>query len=108
MAADVGLFLREHKLSKVHLMGHSMSVSSQSLAFVLTGESAQTLHQNQLTLSHRGGKVVMTVALHEELNKTVSSLISVDMAPSEGRISPESVRFAQCTDCARYKARRVC
>jgi pimeloyl-ACP methyl ester carboxylesterase len=27
MASDVGLFLREHKLSKVHLMGHSMSVA---------------------------------------------------------------------------------
>lgn len=33
----------------------------------------------------------MTVALHEGLNKPISSLISVDMAPSEGRISPESV-----------------
>jgi hypothetical protein len=39
----------------------------------------------------------MTVALHDGLNKTVSSLISVDMAPSEGRISPESVRLV----CAR-------
>jgi hypothetical protein len=39
----------------------------------------------------------MTVALHDGLNKTVSSLISVDMAPSEGRISPESVHLV----CAR-------
>lgn len=31
----------------------------------------------------------MTVALHPELNKSLKSLISVDMAPSEGKISPE-------------------
>lgn len=39
----------------------------------------------------RGGKVVMTTALHSDLNDRLKSLIVVDMAPAIGKISPEYV-----------------
>jgi hypothetical protein len=39
----------------------------------------------------RGGKAVMALALNEELNKPLRSLISVDMSPAKGKISPEYV-----------------
>lgn len=61
MADDVKTFLQEQKLSNVALVGHSM-----------------------------GGKVAMTVALDPALPKnTLSHLVSVDMSPAEGAISPE-------------------
>jgi hypothetical protein len=37
----------------------------------------------------RGGKSVMAFALNEELNGPLRSLVSVDMSPAKGRISPE-------------------
>lgn len=64
MASDISAFFSEHNLgqdsSSVHLMGHSM-----------------------------GGKAVMATALHPELHKPLKSLISVDMSPAIGKISPE-------------------
>lgn len=97
MAADVGEFLRQHKLTKVHLMGHSMCVPRSVTSDVLralysrAADPAQKADRRVLRSVGRGGKVVMTVALHSALNAPVKSLISVDMAPSEGRISPEYV-----------------
>jgi pimeloyl-ACP methyl ester carboxylesterase len=66
MASDISAFFSEHNLSSsssspsIHLMGHSM-----------------------------GGKAVMTTALHPSLNTPLKSLISVDMSPAVGKISPE-------------------
>ena len=37
----------------------------------------------------RGGKAVMAYALNPELNKPLRTLISVDMSPAVGKISPE-------------------
>lgn len=37
----------------------------------------------------RGGKAVMAYALNSDLNKPLRSLVSVDMSPAVGRISPE-------------------
>ncbi|KAJ6536719.1 Alpha/Beta hydrolase protein [Mycena vulgaris] len=61
MAADVIHFIREHSLSDVALIGHSM-----------------------------GGKVAMTVALDSTLPaSTLSNLVVVDIAPSKGELSNE-------------------
>lgn len=61
MADDVKSFLQEQQLSNVTLVGHSM-----------------------------GGKVVMALALDPSLpESTLSHLVSVDMSPAEGAISPE-------------------
>lgn len=61
MATDVKSFLQQKNLTNVTLVGHSM-----------------------------GGKVVMALALDPSLpENTVSHLISVDMSPAEGAISPE-------------------
>ncbi|KAJ6560266.1 alpha beta-hydrolase [Mycena capillaripes] len=61
MAADVIHFIRQHSLSDVSLIGHSM-----------------------------GGKVAMTVALESSLPaSTLSNLIVVDIAPSRGELSKE-------------------
>ncbi|KAL7417128.1 Alpha/Beta hydrolase protein [Mrakia frigida] len=66
MASDVSHFFKTHDLTskQVHLMGHSM-----------------------------GGKVVMATALHPLLNGPIKSLISVDMAPAVGKISPEFASY---------------
>lgn len=83
MAADIHQFFVSHKLtSGVNLLGHSM-----------------------------GGKAVMALALNSDLNRPLRSLISVDMSPARGKISPEwvllkptagatdaSERFASYTD----------
>lgn len=37
----------------------------------------------------RGGKAVMAFALNPDFNQNLRSLISVDMSPAIGRISPE-------------------
>ncbi|KAL0253786.1 hypothetical protein I308_101162 [Cryptococcus tetragattii IND107] len=67
MAADIHQFFVSHKLtSGVNLLGHSM-----------------------------GGKAVMALALNSDLNRPLRSLISVDMSPARGKISPE---FASYTD----------
>ncbi|KAJ7755858.1 Alpha/Beta hydrolase protein [Mycena metata] len=61
MAADVIHFIRQHSLSDVSLLGHSM-----------------------------GGKVAMTVALDSSLPPfTLSKLIVVDIAPARGKLSDE-------------------
>ncbi|WFD27787.1 ribonuclease III [Malassezia nana] len=68
MADDVKAFLQEQKLSNVALVGHSM-----------------------------GGKVAMTVALDPSLpENTLSHLVSVDMSPAEGAISPEFMEYIRC------------
>ncbi|CED84045.1 Predicted alpha/beta hydrolase [Phaffia rhodozyma] len=66
MASDVYNFFEQQSFrdKNVHLMGHSM-----------------------------GGKVVMTTALHPRLNRHLKSLISVDMAPAIGKISPEFSKY---------------
>ncbi|GFZ42772.1 hypothetical protein JCM24511_00490 [Saitozyma sp. JCM 24511] len=66
MASDISHFLKKHDLKNVNLLGHSM-----------------------------GGKAVMAFALNEEYNKSLRTLISVDMSPAKGKISPE---FAAYTD----------
>ncbi|KAJ7682104.1 alpha/beta-hydrolase [Mycena polygramma] len=64
MAADVVHFIRQHSLSDVSLVGHSM-----------------------------GGKVAMTVALDASLPaSTLSKLIVVDIAPARGKLSEEFTR----------------
>lgn len=68
MAGDIRKFISDKQPSRVALIGHSM-----------------------------GGKAVMSVALDPELQKdTLSHLVSVDMSPAEGRISPEFMKYAQC------------
>ncbi|KAJ9099782.1 hypothetical protein QFC21_003780 [Naganishia friedmannii] len=70
MAADIARFMRDHGLAqeggKVNLMGHSM-----------------------------GGKAVMAFALNSAYNGCLHTLISADMAPSIGKISPEFASYAQ-------------
>ncbi|WWC87671.1 uncharacterized protein L201_002562 [Kwoniella dendrophila CBS 6074] len=67
MAEDLAHFFKKQNLiSGVNLMGHSM-----------------------------GGKAVMAFALNEKLNSPLRSLISVDMSPAIGKISPE---FSAYTD----------
>jgi len=39
----------------------------------------------------RGGKAVMAYALNQELRTPLRSLVSVDMSPAVGKISPEYV-----------------
>ncbi|KAJ6615615.1 Alpha/Beta hydrolase protein [Mycena sp. CBHHK59/15] len=61
MAADVIHFIRQHSLSDVSLIGHSM-----------------------------GGKVAMTVALDSSVStSTLSRLVVVDIAPARGQLSDE-------------------
>lgn len=62
MAADIAQFLRKNGLdhSGLNLLGHSM-----------------------------GGKAAMAFALDDKLNKPLRTLVSVDMSPSKGTVSPE-------------------
>lgn len=56
MAEDISLFFRTHRLDKkhsVHLVGHSM-----------------------------GAKTVMALALNDELNAPLRSLVPIDMSPN--------------------------
>lgn len=72
MAADIHQFFVSHKLtSGVNLLGHSM-----------------------------GGKAVMALALNSDLNRPLRSLISVDMSPARGKISPEWVLLKPTADAA--------
>ncbi|WVQ73730.1 hypothetical protein IAR50_003310 [Cryptococcus sp. DSM 104548] len=67
MAADIHHFFQARKLtSGVNLLGHSM-----------------------------GGKAVMAVALNKELNGALRTLISVDMSPAKGKITPEFASYTQ-------------
>ncbi|WFC95381.1 methionyl aminopeptidase [Malassezia brasiliensis] len=67
MAADVKRFFADHKLKNHTLIGHSL-----------------------------GGKVAMAMALDPSLpSGTLSHLVSVDMSPAEGPISPEFMRYAR-------------
>lgn len=67
MAADVKGFLQDHQLEKVTLIGHSM-----------------------------GGKVSMALALDPERpSNLLAQLVSVDMAPAFGTISPEFMTYAK-------------
>lgn len=68
MASDVRKFFDDKNLSDMTLIGHSM-----------------------------GGKVVMAMALDPNLpDHMLSHLISVDMSPAEGPISPEFMEYARC------------
>ncbi|GMK59757.1 hypothetical protein CspeluHIS016_0803630 [Cutaneotrichosporon spelunceum] len=60
LAVDVAHFLAQHGLEDVNLLGHSM-----------------------------GGKTVMALALNERLNRPLKTLISVDIAPTNGEIEPQ-------------------
>lgn len=62
MAADIALFVEKQGLKNVNLLGHSM-----------------------------GGKAVMAYALNSDLNGPLRSLMSVDMTPAIGKVSPELV-----------------
>ncbi|KAK4684561.1 hypothetical protein P7C73_g5611, partial [Tremellales sp. Uapishka_1] len=67
MALDISRFLKSQGLeSGVNLLGHSM-----------------------------GGKSVMALALNENLNGPLRSLISVDMSPARGKISPEFASYCE-------------
>jgi pimeloyl-ACP methyl ester carboxylesterase len=61
MANDIAHFIENQGLSGtgINLMGHSM-----------------------------GGKAVMAYALNDELNKPLRTLVSVDMSPAKGKVSP--------------------
>lgn len=73
MAGDVKQFFADHKLTHCTLIGHSL-----------------------------GGKVAMAMALDPSLpSGTLSHLVSVDMSPAEGPISPEFM-----VGCATYAALR--
>ena len=68
MAGDIEKFFSDKQLSNVTLIGHSM-----------------------------GGKVAQTMALNPRLpSHALSHLISVDMTPAAGPISPEFMRYARC------------
>jgi len=68
MAGDIEKFFSDKQLSNVTLIGHSM-----------------------------GGKVAQTMALSPRLpSHALSHLISVDMTPAAGPISPEFMRYARC------------
>lgn len=76
--------MSEHGLAKgVNLIGHSMQVSLHSVATTF----AQTLIDPLAV--YRGGKAVMAFALNDAFNGCLNTLISADMAPSIGKISPE-------------------
>ncbi|TYJ57736.1 hypothetical protein B9479_001590 [Cryptococcus floricola] len=67
MAADIYHFFQARNLtSGVNLLGHSM-----------------------------GGKAVMALALDNKLNGALRTLISVDMSPAKGKISPEFASYTQ-------------
>ncbi|AFR92707.1 mitochondrial protein [Cryptococcus neoformans C23] len=81
MAADIHQFFISHKLtSGVNLLGHSM-----------------------------GGKAVMALALNGDLNGPLRSLISVDMSPAKGKISPEFASYTNAMmdiETARVKTKQ--
>lgn len=78
MALDLAEFMKQRGLSSgVNLVGHSMCVG-------LFGWSDEARK-----LIRRGGKAVMAYALNEELRTPLRSLVSVDMSPAVGKISPE-------------------
>ncbi|WFD43783.1 ribonuclease III [Malassezia psittaci] len=67
MAKDLARFFEEHQLSKHALVGHSL-----------------------------GGKAVMALALSDLLpDNTLSHLVVVDIAPAEGSISPEFMKYTR-------------
>ncbi|ORX36341.1 Alpha/Beta hydrolase protein [Kockovaella imperatae] len=67
MAEDIAHFFRTANLDNgVNLLGHSM-----------------------------GGKSVMALALNDRLNSPLRSLISVDMSPAKGRLSPEFAAYTE-------------
>lgn len=59
MSTDIAEFISKQGLTGINLMGHSM-----------------------------GGKAVMAYALNKDLNKPLRTLVSVDMAPAVGQVSP--------------------
>lgn len=67
MALDLLQFVKEHQLEKIALVGHSM-----------------------------GGKAVMAFALAPELQEgTLEYLVSVDMSPARGPLSPEFEEYIE-------------
>jgi pimeloyl-ACP methyl ester carboxylesterase len=68
MSMDIHHFLRKHDLNNVQLLGHSM-----------------------------GGKVAMSYALSEEVEKDgrLEKLVVADIAPSQGRIGQEFTDYVK-------------
>lgn len=68
MAEDISLFLENRGIkSGLNLLGHSM-----------------------------GGKAVMAYALNKELNGPLRTLVSVDMSPAIGKVSPAFQAYIDC------------
>ena len=80
-AKDVSRFFETEKLSEVVLMGHSMYAQC-------TWRSARAEKSDC-----RGGKVAMSQALLEP--DSLARLISVDMSPAKGKISPDFVKYIE-------------
>lgn len=86
MANDVLTFCQKHSLEKVTLLGHSMYVMATSSRCPFLPRS-------------RGGKVVSALALRDDLPKDyLRSLIVVDVAPVNHRISKQFFRYAKQMD----------
>jgi len=85
LAGDVLHFFRQHHLSNVSLIGHSLCAS----AFI----HDRTSDLQALSLS--GGKVASALALQPSLSPTtLSSLIIVDVTPTKFPISSEFSHYA--------------
>ncbi|WVF66897.1 hypothetical protein IAT40_001640 [Kwoniella sp. CBS 6097] len=84
------LDLRNHGVSP-HAEPHTYSAMAQDIAHFL---SKRNLQSGVNLMGHSmGGKAVMAFALNESLNKPLRSLISVDMSPAIGKISPEFAAY---------------
>ncbi|KAK8870101.1 hypothetical protein IAR55_000671 [Kwoniella newhampshirensis] len=86
------LDLRNHGQSP-HAEPHTYSAMAQDIAHFL---SQQGLSSGVNLLGHSmGGKAVMALALNAEINKPLRSLISVDMTPAIGKMSPEFLAYTE-------------
>lgn len=85
MATDIDALMRKLDLKGVNLLGHSMYVQFSAPS------SWQTRSNVGVELTSRGGKAVMAFALNSDFNQQLRTLVSVDMSPAVGKISPEYV-----------------
>ncbi|WWD15607.1 hypothetical protein CI109_100029 [Kwoniella shandongensis] len=86
------LDLRNHGQSP-HAEPHTYSAMAEDIAHFL---DQQGLKSGVNLLGHSmGGKAVMAFALNEKLNKPLRSLISVDMTPAVGKMSPEFAAYTE-------------
>lgn len=83
MAGDVLNFISEHQLDNPVLIGHSMYVTCTLL----------NQQQNLTRIITRGGKVVMTTALHEP--SIISKLVVVDIAPFSLPLSNDFATYVE-------------